>query len=189
MDFIEVTLTSISMSIDAMTVNASNGIREKNMSIVKMIIISLVFGVFQFIMPLIGYLIGSTFKGAIENILPWIAFSLLLLLSIKSLIEWIKERKEKEEEIKVKKISPLDILMQGIATSIDALCIGFVYLSLNIGEALIVFGIIGITAFILPFLTIIFARYLAKYLEKWAGLIASIVFLGIGIKILFEGIL
>ncbi|MCH5180696.1 MAG: manganese efflux pump [Erysipelotrichales bacterium] len=189
MDFLEVALTSVSMSIDAMTVNASNGIREKNMSIRKMILISLTFGVFQFLMPLIGYLIGSTFKDAIENILPWIAFSLLTLLSIKSLVEWIKERKSKEEELEVKKISPLDVFMQGIATSIDALCIGFVYLSLDIGHALIAFGIIGVTAFILPFLTVLFARYLSKYLEKWAGLIASIVFLIIGIKILLESIL
>lgn len=188
MKFIDITLTSISMSIDAMTVNASNGIREKNMLIRKMILISLVFGVFQFIMPVIGYLIGSTFKDTIENILPWIAFSLLTILSIKSLIEWIKERKKKEE-VEPKKISILDIFIQGIATSIDALCIGFVYLSLNIGEAFIVFGIIGVTTFVLSFLSVLFARRLSKYLENWAGLIASIVFLIVGVKILLGGII
>lgn len=188
MDYIEVLLTSVSMSLDAMTVNASNGLQEKDMPLKKMVIISLTFGIFQFLMPLIGYLIGSTFKEKIAKILPFIAFGLLLLLSIKSLIEWIKERK-KEEESTAKRIGVTTVLLQGIATSIDALCIGFVYLYLDMTHALIAFGIIGITAFILPFLTILFAKSIAKYLEKWAGLISSIVFLAIGLKILLESLL
>ncbi len=189
MDLFEVALTSVSMALDAMTVNATNGIKEKNMSFAKMLFISLTFGIFQFLMPLLGYLIGSTFKQIIINFLPWIAFILLFLLGIKSLIEWIKERKSKDAFPSPKKITFFDVIIQGIATSIDAFCIGFVYLPLALNEALVVFGIIGITAFVLPLLTIIFARYLAKYLENWSGLIATLVFWVIGIKILLEGIL
>ena len=79
--------------------------------------------------------------------------------------------------------------MEDVATTIDALCIGFVYLELPIGNALIVFSIIGITTFVLSFFSVLLAKQIAKYLEKWAGFIAAIVFLAIGLKILLEGIL
>ena len=190
LDWVNIVLTSLSMSVDAMTVSAVDSIQEKNMKKTKSILIALVFGLFQFIMPLIGYFIGYSFKDILEAYIPWIAFSLLTLLSIKSLIDWIKDRKKKDEGEEVnKKISILEILVQGISTSIDALCIGFVYLNLNIANAMIVFSIIGITTFLLSFLTSIFGNLLANKLEKWAGLIAAIVFLAVGLKILIEGLI
>ena len=190
LDWINIVLTSLSMSVDAMTVSAVDSIQEKNMKKTKSILIALVFGLFQFIMPIIGYFIGYSFKDILEAYIPWIAFSLLTLLSIKSLIDWIKDRKKKDEGEEVnKKISILEILVQGISTSIDALCIGFVYLNLNIANAMIVFSIIGITTFLLSLLTSLFGNLLANKLEKWAGLIAAIVFLAVGLKILIEGLI
>ena len=190
LDWFNIVLTSLSMSVDAMTVSAVDSIQEKNMKKTKSILIALVFGLFQFIMPLIGYFIGYSFKDILEAYIPWIAFSLLTLLSIKSLIDWIKDRKKKDDGEEVnKKISILEILVQGISTSIDALCIGFVYLNLNIANAMIVFSIIGITTFLLSLLTSIFGNLLANKLEKWAGLIAAIVFLAVGLKILIEGLI
>lgn len=190
LDWFNIVLTSLSMSVDAMTVSAVDSIQEKNMKKTKSILIALVFGLFQFIMPIIGYFIGYSFKEILEAYIPWIAFSLLTLLSIKSLIEWIKDRKKKDDGEEVnKKISVLEILVQGISTSIDALCIGFVYLNLNIANAMIVFSIIGITTFLLSLLTSIFSNLLANKLEKWAELVAAIVFLAVGLKILIEGLI
>lgn len=190
LDWVNIVLTSLSMSVDAMTVSAVDSIQEKNMKKTKSILIALVFGLFQFIMPLIGYFIGYSFKDILEAYIPWIAFSLLTLLSIKSLIDWIKDRKKKDDGEEVnKKISILEVLVQGISTSIDALCIGFVYLNLSIANAMIVFSIIGITTFLLSLLTSIFGNLLANKLEKWAGLIAAIVFLAVGLKILIEGLI
>lgn len=190
LDWVNIVLTSLSMSVDAMTVSAVDSIQEKNMKKTKSILIALVFGLFQFIMPIIGYFIGYSFKDILEAYIPWIAFSLLTLLSIKSLIDWIKDRKKKDEGEEVnKKISILEILVQGISTSIDALCIGFVYLNLNIANAMIVFSIIGITTFLLSLLTSLFGNLLANKLEKWAALIAAIVFLAVGLKILIEGLI
>ena len=190
LDWFNIVLTSLSMSVDAMTVSAVDSIQEKNMKKTKSILIALVFGLFQFIMPIIGYFIGYSFKDILEAYIPWIAFSLLILLSIKSLIDWIKDRKKKDDGEEVnKKISILEILVQGISTSIDALCIGFVYLNLNIVNAMIVFSIIGITTFLLSLLTSLFGNLLANKLEKWAGLIAAIVFLAVGLKILIEGLI
>ena len=196
-DWINASLTSVSMAVDAMTVNATNGLREKNMPVWKMVILSLCFGFAQFIMPVIGYFIGYVLKDHISPFIPWVAFILLTLLAIKSFVEWIREyiKRKKEccecnaENQPEKKIGPLTILVQSIATSIDALCIGFVYLEYSIGEAFIVFGLIGIVTFVFSFITILLAKKVACKLEKWAGLIASIVFLAVGLKILLEGIL
>lgn len=190
LDWVNIVLTSLSMSVDAMTVSAVDSIQEKNMKKTKSILIALVFGLFQFTMPIIGYFIGYSFKDILEAYIPWIAFSLLTLLSIKSLIDWIKDRKKKDDGEEVnKKISILEILVQGISTSIDALCIGFVYLNLNIANAMIAFSIIGITTFLLSLLTSLFGNLLANKLEKWAELIAAIVFLAVGLKILIEGLI
>ncbi len=189
LDWVNVILTSLSMSVDAMTVSAVDAIEEQNMKKIKAILIALTFGFFQFIMPLIGYFIGYAFKDVLEAYIPWIAFSLLTLLAIKSFVEWIIERKKKEEDVEEKHISIINIIVQAISTSIDALCIGFVYLYLDIYWALIVFMIIGLTTFVLSMLTSFLAHLVAKKLEKWAGLIASLVFLAVGLKILIEGLI
>lgn len=189
MNWINVILTSLSMSVDAMTISAVDGLQEKNMRKTKTISIALLFGLMQFLMPVIGYFIGYSFKDALEAYIPWIAFALLSLLGIKSFIDWLKDRKKEKEEVKEACLKPGEIFVQGIATSIDALCIGFVYLDLDIPDAVFVFAIIGITTFALSFLTGIFSNKLADKLEKWAGLIAAIVFVCIGLKILLDGIL
>ncbi len=213
MDWVSVVSVSISMSVDAMTVNATNGIKEVGIKKWKLIIIALVFGIFQFAMPTIGYFISSTFKDyltGVKIVIPIISFCLLFLLSMNSLREWIKdfkaEKKERERQKKIasgeiveteedkkekehKKLSVWNILVQGIATSIDALCIGFAYMTLSIPNAMIFFGIIGVTTFVLSMITGLFGSVLAKYLERWASLIACIVFFLVGLKILLEGIL
>lgn len=195
-DWVNASLTSVSMAVDAMTVNATNGLKEKNMPIWKMIVLSFTFGLCQFVMPIIGYFVGFALKDHIQPYIPWIAFSLLSLLAIKSFVEWLKDfKKVKKEgcttytEDTTKKIGPLTIFIQGIATSIDALCIGFVYLNLVTSDAMIIFGLIGIVTFVFSFVTILLAKQLACKLEKWAGLIAAIVFFAVGLKILLEGIL
>jgi putative Mn2+ efflux pump MntP len=196
-DWVNASLTSASMAVDAMTVNATNGLKEKNMPIWKMIVLSCLFGLFQFAMPVAGYFIGFALKDYISPYIPWIAFSLLTLLAIKSFVEWFKEyRKIRKDGCQIckeaenpKKIGPGTAIVQAIATSIDALCIGFVYLNLPIEEAMLIFGLIGIVTITFSFITVFLAKFLASKLEKWAGLIAAIVFLAVGLKILLEGIL
>ncbi len=192
-DWVDCILTSLSMSVDACSVNATNGLKEQNMKLRKMLLISLSFGIFQFVMPVIGYFLGHSFEKQLETAVPWISFALLFFLGAKSFADWLKERihekKGEEEEIQPKKLGFVDILIQSVATSIDALCIGFVYLKYEIPSALIVFSIIGAVTFTLSFLSVFLSKIVAKPLEKWAGLIAAIVFVGVGIKILLEGIL
>lgn len=199
MDWINTILVSISMSVDCMTIGATDGIQEPNMKKRKIFFIAFIFGLFQGLMPTIGYFAGYYFKDKLEAYIPWIAFALLAALGLKNIIEWIKERvkakKEKEkpeEEQKKKEHKPLsipNILVQGIATSIDALSIGFVYLNSTISEAMIVFSIIAVVTFLLSLLTTFLGKKIGGWLEDWAGLIAGIVFIGIGLKILLESLL
>ena len=192
-DILTMILTSVSMSIDAMTVNATNGLEEKTIKQGKMVFLSFLFGLFQFGMPVLGYFVGQTFEQYVSAYIPWIGFGLLMLLGIKSLVDWIKETVERKksgsEEPREKEISVGRMFVEAIATSIDALCIGFAYMWLPIGEAMLFFGVIGITTFILSYLSILLAKWLAKWLQNWAGLLAAAVFMGIAIKILLEGFL
>ena len=192
-DILTMILTSVSMSIDAMTINATNGLEEKTINQGKMVFLSFLFGLFQFGMPVLGYFVGQTFEQYVSAYIPWIGFGLLMLLGIKSLVDWIKETVERKkggsEEPREKEISVGRMFVEAIATSIDALCIGFAYMWLPIGEAMLFFGVIGITTFILSYLSILLAKWLAKWLQNWAGLLAAAVFMGIAIKILLEGLL
>lgn len=191
MNALDIILVSLSMAADAMTVNATNGISEKNINIKKLLFAAVVFGIMQFLMPVIGYFIGFSFQKELELYIPWIAFGLLLLLGVKSIISFIRDLlKSKEKGVKeIKKVSVPTILLEGVATSIDALCIGFVYLNLPVSQALLVFGIIGITTLVLSFITGITGRLFGDKLEKYSSLISGIIFIAVGLKILLEGVL
>lgn len=207
-DWVNTILVSISMSVDCMTVGATDGIKEPGQKKRKLFLLSFLFGFFQYLMPTIGFFIlyfilqyglGTDTSAKIEAYIPWIAFGLLSLLGIKNLFEWFKERRserlkteeEKEKEEEPKKLKLPDMLLQSVATSIDALCIGFVYspLECTILESQIIFLTIGAITFSLSAITTHFGRKIGNYLVKWAGLIAGIVFIAIGLKVLLEGIL
>lgn len=193
MKFLSDFLVSVSMAVDCMTIGATDGIQEPDMKLRKSLLIAFFFGLFQGVMPVIGYFIGYGFKGVLEKYIPWIAFALLTFLGIKNIVEWIKERKEEKTEAtevkEVKKLTLPTILLQSVATSIDALSIGFVYLDSEIFDAMMVFLLIGVVTFILSFIALLLGKKIGSFLEKWAGLLAGIVFLIIGIKILLEGVL
>ena len=187
MDYLNVFITSLSMSMDASTVGAVDGVKEVGMKIKKKMLIAFLFGFLQFLMPLIGYFIGYSFKEYIVAYIPYIAFSLLFLLALKSFIDFLKS--SNNNEIVKEKISFKEIIIQGIATSIDAFSIGFVFLNYGIKDAMITFVIIGIVTFILSFIAINLGNLIASKLEKYSGLISALIFLAVGIKILIEGII
>lgn len=99
MDWLNIILVSISMSVDCMTIGATDGIQEPNMKKRKIFFIAFIFGLFQGLMPTIGYFVGYYFREKLEAYIPWIAFTLLCLLGIKNIFEWVKDRiKEKKEK-------------------------------------------------------------------------------------------
>ena len=126
----------------------------------KMCIVGLWFGGFQALMPLVGYFLGIQFSDKIVSIDHWIAFVLLVIIGANMIKEAFgKDEEEADDSLKFK-----IMLVLAIATSIDALCIGFVYLNLPIPEALLVFGLIGIVTAVLCFVTVLLSKLVAKAL-------------------------
>ena len=155
MSFIEVFLVAIGLAMDAFAVSISNGIVLENVEARNAIKFGLFFGVFQFIMPIIGWLCAKNFSAEIESFDHWIAFILLLIIGGKMFFESFKDD---DEEIKndSKILSLKNMTVLAIATSIDALAVGvsFAFLNnngfgLNIWSAS---SIIGIVAFALSYI-------------------------------------
>lgn len=206
MNIWEALLLGVVDAVDTMCVGASDGILEPNMKKRKMLILALVFGGMQFLTPVIGYFVGYAFKDYIIKYIPFIAAGILGILGVKSIVEAIldavkdkKEAKEREEKIakgeqveeiveKHKVLSAGDIALQGIATSIDSLTLGFLYVDKEISVALTTFAIVGIVTFILSFICTVLGKQVGKILNKYAPYIAGTVFVVMAIKFLIEGI-
>lgn len=194
MDFVSAIILSISMAVDAMCVGATDGIIESKMSKKKVLLITLGFGIFQFGMPVIGFFLGYFIKDYISTFIPWIAFVILSVLGTKSIAEAIadyslskkSENCSEKETISPKNIKFGEIFVQWIATSIDALTIGFIYSEKSVNEAMITFSIIGIVTFVLSFITTVFGKKIGSKLEKIAPFIAGLIFLGLALKFVLE---
>ncbi len=209
----EVLLLSVALSMDACTVAMTNGMTERKLSVKKALLIALFFGAFQMAMPIVGYFItgvvANAFMSTFEKISAWVSFALLAFLGGKMLFEGIKEllekRKSKEgcgcgngEVALAEERSGLTLgklTLQAIATSIDALAVG-VTLQMAaispIGLALGVWGAtgaIGIVTFALSFAAVYIGKAIGDKLSDKAGLLGGIVLIGIGLKLLLEGLL
>ena len=195
MFLLESFILSITMAADAMCAAASDGIKEHDIKLSKGFLIALSFGVFQFIMPVIGYFISFAVYEYIQFYIPWIAFGIMALLGIKSLVDGIKEFKssinEERNSLDTTKVKPLEIFIQSIATSIDALSVGFTLTAStsNVSEAMLTCGIIGLVTMLLSFLCVIFGKKIGIYIEKYASIISGLIFIALSIKFLVEAIM
>ena len=149
----------IALAMDAFTVSLANGMNEPCMKYRKILFIALVFGVFQGLMPLIGWgcvhTIATLFESFIKFI-PWIALGLLLFLGIKMIIDGVKEC---EEEECCKKQGFMLIIIQGVATSIDALSVGFTNAKYGVFNAILSSVIIMIITIIICFVGVLLGTW------------------------------
>lgn len=184
MGFLELFLIGVGLSADAFSVSVCKGLNMRKLNLGHAYIIALFFGGFQAIMPLIGYLLGTSFSEYIETFDHWIAFALLAFIGGKMVIEAIKEKDEdQEEKTDVLKMGELTIL--AVATSIDALAVGitFAFLKVNIFFSIL---IIGVTTFALSLGGVLLGnRFGAKYKNK-AEIAGGVILILIGLKILLE---
>ncbi|MCH5348736.1 MAG: manganese efflux pump [Oscillospiraceae bacterium] len=184
MGFLELFLIGVGLSADAFSVSVCKGLNMRKLNMVHAYIIALFFGGFQAIMPLIGYLLGTSFSKYIEAFDHWIAFVLLAFIGGKMVIEAVKEKDgEEEEKTDVLKMGELTVL--AVATSIDALAVGitFAFLKVNIFFSIL---IIGVTTFALSLGGVLLGnRFGAKYKNK-AEIAGGVILILIGLKILLE---
>lgn len=181
MDILQILLISVGLAADAFAVSVVKGLSVKNISVKDTIKLALCFGTFQGIMPLIGYLLGSAFEKIIVNVDHYVAFVLLGFIGIKMIIESNNEE-ENNSDLSIK-----NILLLGVATSIDALAIGIAYAcAYGSNNAILTFTVIAIITFILSMIGVkIGSKFGSKY-DKVAQIIGGIILILLGTNILLE---
>lgn len=185
MDVITNVSLALGLAADAFVVSISSGLTIRNMKINKALKIALFFGVFQAIMPLIGWLVGLTLRGAISEIDHWIAFGLLSLIGGKMIYEAL------QDDVEQKKFNPLDtytLVGLSIATSLDALAVGFSFAVLKTSIAAPI-TLIGFITFFLSFIGVFIGHKCGVFCQKQVEILGGLVLIAIGSKILIEHLL
>lgn len=177
----EIVLIAIGVSMDAFAVSICKGLATKEKTLKTASLCGIWFGLFQVIMPLIGFFLGRVLAGLIENIDHWIAFVLLGIIGA----NMIKEAFSKKEEEVSNDLSFLKMLVLAIATSIDALAIGITFAILNVKIWICVL-IIGLTTFTFSFVGAIIGHKFGEKHKNKAEFVGGLILIILGIKILIE---
>lgn len=182
-------MLGLGLAMDAFSVSLADGLNNPCMSKGKTFLIAGIFAFFQAIMPLAGWLcihtVAQHFK-TFEIFIPWIALILLSFIGIKMLIEGIKNRDN--DACSVEGLSIITLLVQGIATSIDALSVGFAIADYNLISALIAAIIIAIVTFAVCLAGVILGRTVGTKFAGKAGIFGGVILISIGIEIFLTGI-
>lgn len=181
MGILETVFIGIGLAMDAFAVAICKGLSMKKMSWKKAGIIAIYFGVFQMLMPILGYLLAAGFHDWIESLDHWIAFILLAFIGGKMIKESFGEEENLNDNIDFK-----SMIVLAIATSIDALAVGITYAFLNTTNIIGSFASIGIITFCVSLIGVkIGNKFGNKYGDK-AELVGGIILIFIGAKILLE---
>ncbi len=181
-----VILLAIGLAMDCFAVSVTGGIAANKPALSKRLRMAIMFGLFQAIMPLFGFLIGKGFAEQIQRIDHWLAFFILLLIGGKMIYEDIKSSKEADTERKTKDFFQWGTLFSlAIATSIDALATGLIFVPFGnmIWWAML---IIGICSFVFSLAGSYFGSYCSGKIRFRAELLGGIILIVIGAKILIE---
>lgn len=178
-------LLGIGMAMDASCVSMTNGLVEPKMKVNKSLLIALFFGFFQCFMPLIGYLAGSVFTEFLKPFTAWLALILLTLIGGKMLLEGIKSVHD-EHDTEVKTLTIKGLFVQAIATSIDALTLGLIFIGMSFDKVLLACSIIGIVTFLLSFICVYIGKAFGNKLQDKAQIIGGIILIVMGLKIFIE---
>ncbi len=181
--FLNSALLGIGLAMDAFSVSLANGLNEPCMKKRRMCCMAGIFSFFQFAMPLIGWICVSTvaqhFK-AFEKFIPWIALALLSYIGGKMLIEGIKDPGCDSEKPKV---GFLGLIVQGVATSIDALSVGFTISEHNFTEAIVACLIIGALTFFICLGGLFIGKKFGTKLAGKSSILGGAILIFIGLEI------
>ncbi len=176
-------LLGVGLAMDAFSVSLANGLGEPNMKKSRMCGIAGVFAGFQIAMPLIGWICVSTiaqYFEIFERFIPWIALILLGYIGGKMLYEGIKHKDSDEEKTAV---GLKALLVQGVATSIDALSVGFTIADYQCIEALLSCLLIGAVTFLICFVGLILGKKAGTKLAGKADILGGVILIFIGLEI------
>lgn len=187
--FINAVGFGIGLAMDAFSVSMANGLADPKMKRNKMTLIAGTFAGFQIGMPLIGWVCIHTIATMFESFqkfIPWIALILLAYIGGKMLIEGIRGG---EEENGSGAVSLGELMVQGIATSIDALSVGFTIAEYQFSEALLESLIIGVVTFFICIGGLLIGKKFGTKLAGKASILGGVILIAIGVEIFLSGIL
>ncbi len=190
MFFINSVLLGVGLAMDAFSVSMANGLKEPQMKAGRMSLIAGVYAFFQFVMPMIGWIFVHTvvvYFLAFEKFIPWIALVLLLFIGGKMLIEGIKGGDE--EDNSPKQLSFGSLIVQGIATAIDALSVGFTIAEYDWVMAVVASLIIAIVTFAICIGGLVIGKKIGTKLNNKAAILGGVILIVIGIEIWAKGFL
>ncbi|SDZ82007.1 Putative Mn2+ efflux pump MntP [Oribacterium sp. KHPX15] len=183
-------ILGIGLAMDAFSVSMANGLKDPHMKINKMCRIAGCFAFFQWFMPMIGWICVHTvvlYFKSFQAFIPWIALILLSYIGGNMIYESILEGKMSSEEENTTEedsiLSSSTLVMQGIATSIDALSVGFTISEYHLLEAFITAVIIAVTTFIICIIGLKIGRTAGRFLKNKAGIFGGVILIGIGLEI------
>lgn len=186
--FFNSVLLGVGLAMDAFSVSLANGLNEPNMKKRKMCGVAGVFAAFQALMPMIGWVCVHTivqYFSAFEKFIPWIALALLGFIGGKMLIEGIKGD---GEEIEKPEVGFVSLMIQGIATSIDALSVGFTISKYGFLMALVCALIIAVVTFFICMAGLGIGKRFGTRLSGKATILGGVILIMIGIEILITGV-
>lgn len=200
--FFNSALLGVGLAMDAFSVSAANGLAEPNMKKSKEFSISGTFAFFQFLMPMLGWLLvrfAAEQFTAFQKAVPYIALVLLLFIGGKMLYEGIKNKgdndingekgEEGEEATAVTKLTLLRLLVQGIATSIDALSVGFTIAEYKVAEALVCSAIVAAVTFGICVAGTYIGKKFGTKLAGKATILGGVILIIIGLEIFIKGVI
>lgn len=185
---LSVILIGVSLSMDAFAVAVSNGLTLRPFRFRYALWMGVYFGAFQCLMPLLGYLLGSTVAGYVAAIGPYVSFALLAFIGGKMILDAV--RGGDEEEGGMSSLSHKKLLALAVATSIDALAVGVSFaFSPPAPGTVLSCAVIGLTTFLIALGGALLGSRIPGIQPKKAEIAGGVVLVGIGVKLLLEGLL
>lgn len=186
--FINSIALGIGLAMDAFSVSLANGMNDTKMKANRMSFIAGVYAFFQYAMPMIGWICVHTivvYFESFQKFIPWIALILLAYIGIHMIIDGIKGKEESDDN---KSLSFMTLIIQGIATSIDALSVGFTIAEYSLIMAFVCGLIIAIVTFIICMAGLHLGKKFGTLLAGKAQILGGVILLLIGIEIFVKGI-
>ena len=184
-------LLGIGLAMDAFSVSLANGLEEPDMKKYRMCFMAGIYAFFQFAMPMIGWICVHTiikYFEKFELLVPWIALILLLYIGGKMIWDAFHDKQDEETDNQKTTLTFSVLLLQGIATSIDALSVGFTIADYGLIMAFVASLIIAVVTFVICMIGLLIGKKAGQYLSSKATILGGIILILIGIEIFVKGI-
>ncbi len=181
-------LLGLGLAMDAFSVSMANGLNEPLMKKRKMFGVAGVFGLFQGLMPMLGWVLVHSLVSVfavLEKFIPWTALALLSFIGVKMIVDGVKQKDQEEKT----KVGFWGLIVQAIATSIDALSVGLTIAEYDLVMALVSAGIIAVLTFIICAVGIFLGKKFGTWLSNKATIFGGVILILIGIEICLSSLL